>query len=365
MRSKQKFEFETDEEKLKSLEVADNSVNEDKQRLLDRGPSALKTLRVLRENEMLGRLFFLEDIFHTLLDLSNWKVCFVAYVMYNIVLIFFAILYYMIAHTGRNCHTDFKTFMQSMFFSLQTFTSIGFGASDPYFDGCSSMYFVIAWESYTVIIINAFAIGVFYARFARSQERAATVIFSKKAIVAYTQDSIRFMFRICDYKKTHLLDAHVRCFAVKHAQDASGGHYKGTQLKLLHPDDDLGGMLLLALPSQVTHEICSKDVPNETSPLAPAVEDISKLTFEQIQQHWKDLDLEIVVLVQGVEPLTSHNTQARYSYKVQDLVWQHQFVPIVEPIRNHRYFNCRIDFDKFDEMVELRGRADSVDDAKL
>jgi potassium inwardly-rectifying channel subfamily J len=319
---------------------------EEDKRIIDRGPSGLKLLRVSRDNKLLSQLFFIEDIFHSLLDLSNTQVLLAAYIFYNIVLVAFAIIYYFIAKMGRNCHTDFKTFLQSMFFSLQTFTSIGFGASDPYFDSCGSMYLAIAWQTFTVIVVNAFAIGVFYARFARSQERAVTVIFSKKAVICNVGDSLRLLFRVCDYKKTHLIDAHVRCFAIQHAPEPSKSQFFANPIKLEYPDESMGGMLLLALPSQVCISLSE-------SPLIPKT-DSRKITFEEIKEHWTKYNLELVVLVQGVEPLTSHNTQARFSYKIDDIEWQKQFKPCVEAVHGNRDFNCRINFSKFDSLSSLK-----------
>jgi hypothetical protein len=86
------------------------------------------------------------------------------------------------------------------------------------------------------------------------------------------------------------------------------GHYKRT--KLLYLDDDLGGILCLALPSQLTLEICSKDVPSQTFLLLP-LRTFPSLFFEQIQQLWKYLDLEIAVLVQEVEPQALFSSSQR------------------------------------------------------
>jgi potassium inwardly-rectifying channel subfamily J, other len=331
---------------------------EEEDRLVDRGSAGVKSLRISRDNRILSKLFFIEDIFHSLLDLSNWKVLLVAYVFYNLVLLFFALLYYFISKMGRNCHTDFKTFLQSMFFSLQTFTSIGFGASDPYFDSCGSMFLVIAWESFTVIIVNAFAIGVFYARFARSQERAATVVFSKKAVICNVGGSLKLLFRICDFKRTHLIDAHVRCFVVQHAKRAGDQQYFAAPIKLQYPDEDMGGMLLLALPSQVCISLVKAENKEKNNcPLAPSHLNLENMTFQSIKDHWTDLDLELVVLVQGVEPLTSHSTQARFSYKIEDIEWQKQFKPCVETVSGNRDFNCRINFSKFDSLSDISGQS--------
>lgn len=54
-------------------------------------------------------------------------------------------------------------------------------------------------------------------------------------------------------------------------------------------------------------------------------------------QHWHEKDaisafmreknLEIVVVIEGADPQTSHNVQATHSYKCDDIMWDHFFVP--------------------------------------
>ena len=37
--------------------------------------------------------------------------------------------------------------------------------------------------------------------------------------------------------------------------------------------------------------------------------------------------MEVVVLIEGVDPLTSHTVQAFHSYKAEDIEWDHFFSP--------------------------------------
>lgn len=64
------------------------------------------------------------------------------------------------------------------------------------------------------------------------------------------------MFQVCEMRKHQLVEAHVRMYAVRHDVEF-GQHYyfQSHPMRIQHPDDDLGGMLLLALPSVVVHRM--------------------------------------------------------------------------------------------------------------
>lgn len=46
-----------------------------------------------------------------------------------------------------------------------------------------------------------------------------------------------------------------------------------------------------------------------------------------IIQFMQETRLEVVVLIEGVDPLTSHTVQAFHSYKAEDIEWDHFFLP--------------------------------------
>merc|ERR1712146_279976 len=71
-----------------------------------------------------------------------------------------------------------------------------------------------------------------------------------------------FMLRICDLRVHHaLLEAHVRCYC-GHKHPSRG--YEMLPMRLEHPDDELGGCVLMNIPITVVHRI------DAWSPLAPA-----------------------------------------------------------------------------------------------
>ena len=110
--------------------------------------------------------------------------------------------------------------------------------------------------------------------------------------------------------------------------------FQSTYMRLTQPDDDLGGHLFLSLPSNVIHHI------DTSSPLCPSKLRSKRTQFprlvkryddfedednvlatdhknafphlrEGIHEHLTSKDIEIIVLVEGIDALTSYTIQAR------------------------------------------------------
>jgi hypothetical protein len=95
-----------------------------------------------------------------------------------------------------------------------------------------------------------------FQRFARAQARANTIVLSCNACVRRIRGEMYFMIQVCEMRKHQLVEAHVRMYAVRHdIHDGHNYYFQSYPMRIQHPDDDLGGMLLLALPSVVVHRM--------------------------------------------------------------------------------------------------------------
>jgi hypothetical protein len=83
----------------------------------------------------------------------------------------------------------------------------------------------------------------------------------------------------------------------------------------------------------------------------------------EIKAFMKDREAELVVLVEGIDVMTSATLQARHSYRWDDVAWNHSFAPCVDrvPDRNNRNKTegAVIDFSKFHDLVPVPGDCDS------
>jgi hypothetical protein len=211
-----------------------------------------------------ARLLYLSDAFHTFLDAGNIWLHFLVYTcIYVGAFLLFTPIYMSISD---RCNLQLKgSFTKAYYLSMETMVTIGYGVPDPYYNGCWEGTIVITVQSILQFFLNAAIIGTVFVRLTRPQNRANTVLFSKKAVIREHDGGLYFMFRVCEMKHHDLIEAHVRVYCIRHDQ---GQTYQMLPMRLQQPDDDKGGMLLTALPNLVVHRI------DGWSPLAPAWSDL-------------------------------------------------------------------------------------------
>lgn len=193
----------------------------------------------------------LEDVYHTFLDakFSIQILCFV--VSYLVSFFVFAALYLAI-DSPCNLKLD-GSLIKAYLLSLETMVTIGYGVPDPYLNGCWQGPIVLTMQSLLQLFISALLIGVMFQGISRPQSRACTILFSQKAVIQCIDGAYYFMFRVADLRSQHaLIEPHIRCYCVQ--QNERRG-FEAIQIRLDQPDDELGGMLMLSMPSIVAHRI--------------------------------------------------------------------------------------------------------------
>jgi hypothetical protein len=366
-----------------------------------------------------GWVFWNADWFHTVVEMNVYKI-FLFLILYYVGVIFvFSLLWLWIGSNGDPCNSGIANFEDAFYFSLITFTTIGFGAGSVFFNSCWSVSIIIIFESFVSALFNSLTLGIFFGKFQRGATRGISVQFSKNALIRVINGSPHLMFRVVEARKLQLVEAHVRVYAIYHTR---GGHKDEVQLfqhrplRINQPDDQLGGMLLLMLPTLVTHQVdpwsplmppgCmatnSKSMNSYAFPdvfqrandaeqgqftfvecdisgegfsteeahrrhhqnegyvypcsSTPEVMGVEKI-MGSLKEYFESCEMELLVLVEGIDPTMSATLQAVYSYKVEDILFDtHDFVPCV--FRDLPYDGGRpkIDFAKFHE-VELMDKA--------
>lgn len=142
-------------------------------------------------------------------------------------------------------------------FSLITMSTIGYTTLDntpAFFNSCALMTFLVYLQTITFITLDGFLINLFYQRLERADPRANRVIFSKKAIVRFEDGKVYFVCQIYDLeKKVPLIECHARFYVIQNSKISDS--VETVSMRVSTPSDDIGGVLFLALPSQVQHEI--------------------------------------------------------------------------------------------------------------
>mmetsp|Transcript_86468 Transcript_86468/g.253051 ORF Transcript_86468/g.253051 Transcript_86468/m.253051 type:complete len:482 (+) Transcript_86468:125-1570(+) len=234
-------------------------------RILDRkaayrqSKGVLNIHKVNRDQEL-----FSMDPFHTMMEMHTSRLLVSFWVLYCLTFAFFAIIYWM---SSKRCGIGCDTYFQALLLSVETMLTIGYGVPDPYFRLCPWLVVVLVAESLIAVLYDVLFVGVVYQRISRGTNRASTVLFSDKAVIRTIGDSTFLIFRVCEMRRTQLLDSHLRSYLFTwqrqdSATEQPGQHqaqdhscFRQSPMRLEQPDDSLGGQVLLILPTMVVHRI--------------------------------------------------------------------------------------------------------------
>jgi hypothetical protein len=206
------------------------------------------------------------DPFHSLLGLRFRVIIFLYCASYVCGWTLFAPVYMSISD---QCGLNTTNFQDAMYYSVITMSTIGYGTADMTFNGCSGALVVIMCQTLLGMLMNAVLMGLVYSKVSRSKNRTVFVQFSNKSCVRCVNGNFYFMFQVFDRASTssndQLIEAHVRCYAIRHDRGDKGEpvFFQQATMRLSHPNDEGGGMLFMVLPNMVTHRI------DPWSPLCP------------------------------------------------------------------------------------------------
>ncbi|MBI4910670.1 MAG: K+ channel, inward rectifier [Acidobacteria bacterium] len=222
-----------------------------------------------------------------------------AWMAYVVLNLGFAGVYYAIgveSLTGADRSTPLDSFLSAFFFSVQTFTTVGYGHVSPKGMLTST---VASFEAMMGLLSFAIGTGLVYARFSRPSAKLA---FSEKMVVAPFNDGRALMFRIANRRPNVLMESEAT--AILMTVDKAGEHKRKYQpLKL-----DRERILFLPLTWTIVHSI------DESSPLWG-------LDTEQLES----LQAEFLILIKVFDDTFGQPVHARYSYTWDEIEWGRKF----------------------------------------
>ncbi|CAK9834037.1 ATP-sensitive inward rectifier potassium channel 12 [Anthophora retusa] len=281
---------------------------------------------VVQGNVAKRRRRYLQDIFTTLVD-AQWRWTLLVFSM-NFLLSWlgFALIWWLIAYTHGDldpenynnpnvtftpCIVDIRGFTSSFLFSIETQHTIGYGSKHPT-DECPEAVFVICIQSMTGVILQAFMVGIVFAKLSRPKKRTQTLLFSRNAVICQRDGQPCLMFRVGDMRKSHIIEAHVRAQMIKRKVTREGELLPFFQTELKVGGDGEEDKIFFIWPTTIVHKI------DEQSPLYHiSASDMLRERFE------------IVVILEGVIESTGMTTQARSSYLPSEILWGHRFEHII------------------------------------
>lgn len=225
-----------------------------------------------------------------------------AYLFINVV---FALVYLILGTHHLSFAGDvnmLSPFLKALFFSMQTFTTVGFGSIfplDPTTNFVSGMQAMLGWMFFAV------ATGVIYTRFSKPSSR---ILFSDKALVSPYQDGKALMFRVVNRRPNVLMEMEVKVLLVL---DTDKGVHVSRKFYTL--DLETNQITFFPLTWTVVHPISSD------SPL-------QNYDLEELRSR----KAEFLILMKGYDETFGQTIRLRFSYTADEIVPDAKFTPNFE-----------------------------------
>uniref|UniRef100_A0A034VTG3 ATP-sensitive inward rectifier potassium channel 12 n=1 Tax=Bactrocera dorsalis TaxID=27457 RepID=A0A034VTG3_BACDO len=287
---------------------------------------------VVQGNVAKRRRRYLQDIFTTLVD-AQWRWTMLVFALsFLISWALFAFVWWVIAYahgdfeyiynrdffpernvnvTHRMCVTEVRSFVSAFLYSVETQTTIGYG-NRFVTEECPEAIFIMCLQCILGVFIQAFMVGIVFAKLSRPKKRAQTLLFSRNAVICHRDGVPCLMFRVGDMRKSHIIEAHVRAQIIRKKITKEGEILPFYQQELTVGADGGEDRLMFIWPTTIVHKI------DRNSPLYMlSASDMLKERFE------------VVCMLEGVIESTGMTTQARSSYLPSEILWGHRFVNVV------------------------------------
>jgi len=191
-------------------------------------------------------------------------------------------------------------FLKAFFFSIETFSTIGYGNIVP---TTLAANILVSIEAITALLGFALATGIVFARFSRP---TAKILFSDVAVVAPYNGITAFEFRIINARNNQIIELAARVLLSKFENVDGNRIRKYHQLKL-----EREKVVFFPLSWTIVHPI------DEQSPMRG-------LTGEDLIAS----DAEFLILLTGIDETFSQTVHARSSYRAEELVWDARFANV-------------------------------------
>ncbi|KAI6201649.1 Inward rectifier potassium channel irk-1 [Aphelenchoides besseyi] len=257
---------------------------------------------------------------------------------------FFTLVYYTIAlyhgdfehidnPNWKPCVSNGDTFFNLYIFSFTTQSTIGYGFRYAT-DSCPLTIMTMCVQFMTGVVLQTLMAGVIFAKLARPIKRAATILFSKHAVICQRDGKLCLLFRVGDMRKSSLAEAHIRLQMIKKCVTLENEVLPFHQFDMNVGYDSGLDRVFVIWPITICHEI------DESSPLY----DVSKKSLANSR-------FEIIAILEGVVESVGSTTQARTSYLPNEILWGKRFEKLVTYQRDNGEY--LIDFEKFHNVFDV------------
>jgi inward rectifier potassium channel len=266
---------------------------------IDRIINADGTYNVVRKGSQRG----FRDVFKYLVEIKWSKFFLILFSGYILLNIFFTLIYLLFGFeniAGINANEG-PAFMQAFFFSVQTFTTVGYGTLAPLGIPTQS---VAAVEAFVGFLSFSLATGLLYGRFSRPQSK---LIFADHMVYSKFQDGYSLKFKMTNKRDVVLQDVEAKIIVMFNKKNEAGEMSR----QFYNLPITLPTIQIMALTWTLVHQI------DEESPF-----------WQKSKEEFAEMKPEFLILVKGFDEIYAEHTRARKSYVCEDIVWNKNFATI-------------------------------------
>ena len=262
-----------------------------------------------------------QEPYYLLLTVPWWGFFTLAILAYILVNALFAIGYLL----GGDCIANAASgsFADAFFFSVQTLTSIGYGAMYP---TTTYAHLLVTVEAFVGIVGIALITGLAFTRFSQP---TAKVMFSKVATISEHNGIPTLMLRAANQRRNQIIEAEIRVYLMRDEVSAEGKYMRRLHLLKLLRDRTPR----FTLSWTVMHPI------DETSPLWGATPESLAKTKAMV-----------VVSFSGIDETVSQSLHAPFYYGANEILWQHRFADVIHHTPQGHFY---VDYSNFDRAIPL------------
>jgi inward rectifier potassium channel len=239
------------------------------------------------------------NVYHTLLSLPVPRLLGLMAAFYVVVNVLFATLYWLAGSDALAgaARAPLARFEDSLFFSVQTLATIGYGRLVP---NTRLANMLVALEALVGLLGFAILSGLLFARFTRP---TAKIVFSRNAIIAPYDTGWALMFRLVNLRNHHLTDVRAVVSFARWVEENGSRRRRFDLLSL-----ERQSIIFMPLHWVIVHPIDSQ------SPLRG-------LSLDSLT----DADPEIVCLITADDETFAQTVHSKTSYDKADIVWGARF----------------------------------------
>ena len=238
--------------------------------------------------------------YYALLMMSWPKFMALVIVSYGVINGIFAYLYVLCGPNGLQPTANSELtspFLRAFFFSIETFSTIGYGNVVPV--GLAANV-LVSIEALCGLLGFALATGLLFARFSRP---TAKILFSDRALIAPYQSITSFQFRIINARNNQIIELGARVLFSRFEDSEGNRVRKYYQLPL-----EREKVVFFPLAWTIVHPI------DKNSPM-----------YGLSREDMLATDAEFLILLTGIDETFAQTVHARSSYRADELIWGAKF----------------------------------------